>query len=64
MEVLQKIAEGDIQLTYTNGSIVPALASGRMLSSAEGYTPIFGRDDPENWERDENEVTDTEAARA
>lgn len=64
MDVLLKISEGDIALTLTDGSIVPALASGRILSSNEGYTPIFGRDEPTNWNRDSDEVADTEAARS
>lgn len=62
IEVLERIADGTIPLTYTNGSIVSAI-SARIDSSSEGYTPIFGKDEPEDWDRDSDEVSDQDTAR-
>lgn len=62
-EQLKMYSEGTIPLTYTDGSLVPTLSNNILLSSSDGYTPIFGRDDARNWERDDNEIEDTEASR-
>lgn len=64
METLKAIGEGKMALTYTDGSIVPVNASGRILSSTEGYSPIFALDDPDEWKRDQDEIDDQEDARA
>lgn len=63
METLEKISKGEIKLADTAGSLLATQASNRYLSSTEGYTPIFGRDDPTDWQRDQNEIDDQEAAR-
>ncbi len=63
-DILKGLMEGTIKLTYTDGSLVPVNSTMRFKSSTDGYTPIFGRDDPRSWERDENEVSDTEASRS
>lgn len=64
METLDLIKEGEIKLSYTDGSMVPTLSNTRVLASSEDYTPIFGLDDPANWARDEDEIDDQESARA
>ena len=63
-ERLKMYSEGTLVLTYTDGSLVPTLSNTLMLSSTEHYTPIFGRDDARNWQRDEQEIEDTENSRA
>lgn len=63
MEILGLINDGKNKLTYTDGSIVPVVASTRFLSSTKGYTPITGLDDQRSWKRDENEIDDQSAAR-
>ena len=63
MEVIDHLREGQRKLTLTDGSLVPVNTSGRILSSTEGYTPIFGRDDPTKWVRDQDEIDDTADAR-
>jgi len=62
MDTLNDIADGKIKLADTLGSLV-AVRPTRYLSDKEGYTPIFGLDDPNEWKRDEDEITDQEAAR-
>lgn len=56
-------SKGGITLVLSDGSAAPSKSSTRMLSSTEGYTPIFGRDDESAWKRDDNEVSDTESDR-
>jgi phage gp36-like protein len=62
MDSLDDIAQGKIKLADTSGSLV-AVRTSRYLSDKEGYTPIFGLDDQNEWKRDSNEVSDQEAAR-
>lgn len=62
-DTLQKLINGEINLTYTNGSNVGVLSSNRFLSSSKDYTPVFGMDDAEDWKRDEDEVDDQSNAR-
>jgi phage gp36-like protein len=38
-------------LVNTDGSVVPRLGT-RIISSSQGYTPIFGLDDPKSWRVD------------
>lgn len=64
MKVIQDLLEGKRKLTYTDGSLVPVNTSNRFMSSTENYTPIFGRDDPRKWERDQDEIDDTSDSRA
>ncbi len=60
---LKMYSNGDIPLTYTDGSLVPTLSNNLFLSSTDNYTQIFGRDDATAWDRDEDEIEDTENAR-
>ena len=62
MDMLADLAKGEIKLADTSGSLV-AVRSSRYLSDKEGYTPIFGLDDENEWKRDPDEVSDQEAAR-
>lgn len=63
-EDLKAIASGDMKLTLTDGSLLSVKADTRMTSSTINYTPIFGKDDPTNWERDIDEINDEASARA
>jgi phage gp36-like protein len=62
VDSLADIADGKIKLADTSGSLV-AVRTSRYLSDKEGYTPVFGLDDQDEWKRDPNEVSDQEAAR-
>lgn len=64
LSVLDDLKKGDVRLAYTDGSLVPVASSSRFLSSSEGYTPVFGKDDPEQWGVDSDESDDLEDARA
>lgn len=61
---LKAIMEGDRKLTLTDGSLLSVKADARMTSNTISYTPIFGKDDPKSWQRDVDEITDQENARA
>lgn len=63
IDMLDSISEGKLKLTYTDGSIVPINTNTRFLSDKEGYTPIFGLDNQQNWQRDEEEIEDQDASR-
>jgi phage gp36-like protein len=63
-ETLDKLVKGELNLTYTDGSTVAVRSTTRFLSSTEGYTPIAGLDDHQNWKRDEDEIDDTSDARS
>ena len=63
IDILDSISKGTTKLTYTDGSVVPVIASNRFLSSSKGYTPIFGIDDQYEWQRDKEEIADQKAAR-
>lgn len=64
METLEAIKNGQIQLAYTDGSLVSPVSSSRFLSSTENYTPIIGLDDPELWKRDNDEIDAQNSARS
>lgn len=64
MNTLQKIADGELALFDTSGTAVDALSSHRFLSSTQNYDPIFGNDDAKSWQRDADEIADTEARRS
>lgn len=64
MTTLEKISEGDLALFDTAGSALAELSEHQFLSSTEGYDPIFGNDDPPSWQRDADEIADTEARRS
>ena len=63
MEMAGKIGSGEISMAYTNGSIVPAMATNRFLSSTKEHTPIFGLDSATAWQRDPDEIDEAEDAR-
>lgn len=61
-ENLNKIAEGDMVLVNTDGSIVSVLASNRMLSNTVGHELILNIDDPKKWrptKAEDDDVADT-----
>ena len=65
-DLVQSVLSGEkkdaIPLAYTDGSAVPLKSSVRFLTSTN-YTPIFGKDEPEAWARDSDEISDQEASR-
>lgn len=63
VQALNDLKEKRIGLAYTDGSLVPTRSAQAYLSSTEGYTPIFGLDDPEDWKRDTDEIDDQSDAR-
>lgn len=63
MDTLDKIAKGEIKLVDTSGSLIATQATNRYLSNTEGQTPIFGKDDPQEWKRSQAEIDQTDAAR-
>ena len=64
MKMLADIRDGKTKLAYTNGAEVPPRTSARYLSSTEGYTPVFGLDDPESWAVDPDQIDDMASDRA
>lgn len=63
LKILEKLQKGEINLSNTDGSDVPSIST-RYSSSTEGYTPIFGIDNPENWKVDPLQQANQEAARS
>ena len=59
---LTAISKGEKKLAATDGSLI-ATNPARFLSSATGFTPIFGLDNPRAWKRDQDEVDAQEDAR-
>lgn len=64
METLELLKDGEIKLSYTDGSTVAVSSTNRFLSSSENYTPIFNVDDPENWKVDPDQTDDIANARS
>ncbi len=64
MTTLAEISKGSLALFDTSGAAVDALSNNRFLSSTEGYDPIFGNDNPPSWQRDADEIADTDARRS
>lgn len=64
MAMLESIASGMTALFDTSGAAIPSQSNARFLSSTENYDPIFGNDDAKNWQRDADEIADTEARRS
>lgn len=63
MEILEEIVDGSITLVDTNGSVLDSIAEDRFVSSTENRSPIFGLDDAVNWQRDADEIEETQASR-
>lgn len=57
-ETLKALTDGEMQLTYTNGSMVTSLASSRLLSNTKDYHDIFNLDDETNWDVDSTRLDD------
>lgn len=64
LKMIESIGEGKIALADTSGTIVPRQSATRILSNTKNYTPIFGLDDAEKWDRDAGEVEDQSNARS
>lgn len=63
LDMLKMIQSGQIVLTDTGGSVISTRANARIISSSENYTPVFGLDEPTDWQRDSDEIADQESAR-
>lgn len=63
LESLKKIAEGEMALTNTDGSLVPIVAESRMLSSSDDHELIMNMDEPRNWRVNDAERSDIESTR-
>jgi len=63
LDTLKKLEEGDIKLTYTDGSLVPTRSGNRFLSTSENYSPVFGLDTATAWKVDPDQVNDLGNAR-
>lgn len=61
--MLQQLVDGQLNLTYTDGSIIAEKSSSIMLSNSENYTAIFGLDTQTSWKRDDDEIDDQSDAR-
>jgi len=62
-ETLNQIIAGEINLTFTDGSLVSVKSTKRFLSSTKDYTPIAGLDSETSWKRDSDEISDQSDAR-
>jgi len=62
-ETLNQIIAGEINLTFTDGSLVSVKSTKRFLSSTKDYTPITGLDSETSWKRDSDEISDQSDAR-
>jgi phage gp36-like protein len=62
LDDLKALKDGEMPLTFTDGSLVPTNVASKMSTSTP-YTPIFGLDDPKDWNRDPQEVDDQSDAR-
>lgn len=63
LESLKKIAEGEMALTNTDGSLVPVIAASRILSSSDNHALIMNMDAPGNWRLNDSEDADIAATR-
>jgi len=62
-ETLNQIIAGEINLTFTDGSLVSVKSTKRFLSSTKDYTPVTGLDSETSWKRDSDEISDQSNAR-
>lgn len=64
MELLEKLADGEIQLVDSGGTIVvPSAGSDIAWSNTQGYTPTFGEDGDLMSIIDEDKLDDLEGRR-
>jgi phage gp36-like protein len=62
-DMLKMLADGEMQLTDTNGTVIPQITSTKILSDKTNYGPIFGLDDEKSWAVDNQQLTDIAAER-
>lgn len=64
-DLLEKIAEGEINLAYTDGSLFPISSSevSRLKSTTEDYHAITNLDDEQDWEVDKDQLDAIETER-
>jgi len=64
-DLLMQIAEGDIDLAYTDGSVVPVSSSeiSKMKSTTEDYHAITNLDNEVNWKVDDDQLDEIENER-
>lgn len=59
LDMLEKIADGEVDLFATNGSLIAeSTDSARMTSTTRAYTPTFLEDEPTAWATDPDKLTD------
>lgn len=60
MEELEMFVSGKVDLLDTAGSIIPEKENNQwdMTSSTLGYHSTFNEDDPKNWRRDSDKLSD------
>lgn len=58
LEWLEAVRDGEDNLAYTNGSLVPQQATVRFQSTTKNYTPIFKLDEPSSWQVDPDQIDD------
>lgn len=63
MSLLDEVVAGAVTLVDTQGSALATLGDDRFKSSTVDRSPIFGLDDAQQWQRDQDEIAETEAGR-
>lgn len=63
MSLLDEVVSGAITLVDTQGTALATLGEQRFQSSTIDRSPIFGLDEAQNWQRDADEIAETEASR-
>lgn len=63
MSMLDEVVSGAITLVDTQGAALDTLGANRFRSSTIDRSTIFGLDDAQNWQRDKDEIEETEASR-
>ena len=63
LEKMNLIRDGKIKLVDTAGSLIATQATNRYLTNTGNQTPIFMKDSPQHWKRDEDEIAATKLLR-
>ena len=63
VEFLESVRDGETNLVATNGSLLATNIDDTLKSSTENYTPVFGLDSAQEWQRDSDEITDQRGKR-
>lgn len=58
IDQLEKIRKGEIKLSLTDGTLIPAEGSRKYLSSSENYSPVFNMDEPTSWDINTQQAED------